>query len=121
MLSKLEANKLLPLRLGVIKYQGKNNEINLKYLCFLQQIKLIFFNSHYKMGDKYGSIFSETLKGRNDLQKIDLSDNKLRSTSASDLFQNLNKNTRKINLSKNLIGKQGCTSLEFFMKDNKNM
>lgn len=73
------------------------------------------------MGDHYGSVFSETLRNRSDLIKIDLSDNKLRSSSASDLFQNLNKNTKKINLSKNSIGKIGCQSLAFFLKDNKNM
>jgi len=73
------------------------------------------------MGDKYGTVFSESLKSRNDLVKIDLSDNKLRSSSASELFNNLNKNMRKINLSNNLIGKLGCQSLAFFMKDNKNM
>ena len=73
------------------------------------------------MGDHYGSVFSETLRNRSDLIKIDLSDNKLRSSSASDLFQNLNKNTKKINLSNNLIGKIGCQSLAFFLKDNKNM
>ena len=73
------------------------------------------------MGDHYGSVFSETLRNRSDLIKIDLSDNKLRSSSASDLFQNLNKNTKKINLSNNSIGKIGCQSLAFFLKDNKNM
>ena len=73
------------------------------------------------MGDHYGSVFSETLRNRSDLIKIDLSDNKLRSSSASDLFQNLNKNTKKINLSNNSIGKLGCQSLAFFLKDNKNM
>lgn len=73
------------------------------------------------MGDKYGIIISESLKGRSDLQKIDFSDNKLRSISASQIFHNLNKNTRKINLSNNLIGKLGCESLAHFMMDKKNM
>ena len=34
MLSKLEDNHLLPIKMGVIKLHGKNNEINLKYVFF---------------------------------------------------------------------------------------
>lgn len=73
------------------------------------------------MGDRYGAVFSETLKSRNDLVKIDLADNKLRSASASQLFVNLSKSTKKINLANNCIGRGGCQSLAAFLKDSKNM
>lgn len=131
MLEKLEKNRLLPLKMGVVKLQGKNNELNLKFFLMILLIKfylsetiafLTFFPfSHYKIGDRYGSVLSETFRNRNDLQKIDLSDNQLRSSSASRLFHNMNKNTRKINLTNNFIGKEGCESLSLFIRDNKNL
>lgn len=41
MLEKLEKNRLLPLKMGVVKLQGKNNELNLKFLLIILLIYLL--------------------------------------------------------------------------------
>lgn len=69
------------------------------------------FNSHFRLGDKYAEVLSEGIKSVEELNTLELANNRLTPAGADHILSKVNNLTQYIDLAGNSIGKIGCTHL----------
>ena len=105
--------KIIPNPLGLLRRKGKEKRLAI---------------SHHKVGDTYMKVLSNSLKYSLNLNKLELSGNRLSSFGTSKLFKSLNfnkelaYNLKEINLSENKIGSSNIDELiEFICEPKTNL
>ncbi len=104
--------KQIPQPMGVVKWKGQPNELNLQYLF----VNISRYSS-YKMGDTYARALAEGMQHMNN-EVVNLSDNRLTATGTMALISKIQPSTKYLDLSENVIGKDGAAQLGDCIRQN---